>query len=184
MEEIDLIVNGFKFPSYKEAKVAMKEKETIDTIKERLDMDNPKAVYQIYEKLIQKEIFKTIVGYSFLWELRHLLVTEFMYNEDELSVTVIPKQLEYDKVTEFNNGVLEHKVKDLLIVKKRMTITIFALAFMIVAMFVIAAVNPNVGYINAENKVLDKYSAWQEDLEQREQVIKEKEEELGISLDK
>ena len=175
MEQKDLIVCGFKFSSFKEAQVAIKEKKTIETIRERLDMNNPESVYQIHEKLIQRELFKTIVGYSFLLELRHLLVTEYMYNEDDLSVAVIPKQLEYDEVNELNKGVLEQKVQDLLIVKKRMAITIFALAFMVVAMFVIAAINPNVGYINAENKVLNKYSAWQEDLEQREQIVKEKE---------
>lgn len=180
MDEKDLIVDGFKLPSYKEAQLALKEKENIETIKARLDMSNGSAIYQIYEKLIQREMFKTIVGYSFLNELRHLLVTEFLYNEEDLPIVVLPERLEYDKVNELNKGVLETKIQDLLQVKKRMLIVIAALVFMVVAMFVIAAINPNVGYINTENKILNKYSAWQEDLEQREQVIKEKEAELGI----
>ena len=75
---------------------------------------------------------------------------------------------------------MEMKIQQLQLVKKRMSIVIAALAFMVIAMFVIAAVNPNVGYVNTERKVVDKYSAWQEDLEQREQVVKEKEKELNI----
>lgn len=180
MDDSNLIVDGFKMPSYKEAQLALKEKENIATIKERLDMSNGSAVYQIYEKLIQREMFKTIVGYCFLNELRHLLVTEFMYNESDLSNVVLPKQMEFDKVNELNKGVLDTKIQELMQIKKRLQIIIFALAFMVIAMFVIAAVNPNAGYINAENKILNKYSAWQEDLEQREQLIKEKEAELGI----
>lgn len=57
---------------------------------------------------------------------------------------------------------------------------IVALLVMVVAMFVIAAVNPNTGYINTENKILNKYATWQEELEEREQAVKEKEEELNI----
>lgn len=180
MEQKDLIVDGFQFPSFKEVQVARKEKESIDTIRQRLDLKNPEAVYQIYEKLIEREMFKTIIGYNFLLELRHFLVTEFGYNEDELSVVVIPKRMEYDKVSELNKGVLENKISNLLMVKKRMTITIVALVFMVVAMFVIAAMNPNAEYINVENKVLNKYSAWQEDLERREQAVKDKEAQLDI----
>ncbi len=180
MEQKDLIVDGFRFPSYKEARLALKEKENINMIRQKLDFNNDRAVYQLYEKLIQRDMFKTIVGYSFLNELRHLLVTEFMYNEDDLTVIVLPRQLEYDKVNEMNRRVLDGKLTELARQKTRLQIVVFALAFMVVAMFVIAALNPNTGYINAENKVLNKYSAWQEDLEQREQVIKEKEAELGI----
>jgi len=55
------------------------------------------------------------------------------------------------------------------------------LIFIIVGMFIIAAVNPNVGYINTENKILNKYSAWQEDLERREAAVKEKEEQLDMN---
>ena len=35
-----------------------------------------------------------------------------------------------------------------------------------------------------ENKILNKYAAWQEDLEQREKAIEEKEEELNIDSKK
>ena len=68
-----------------------------------------------------------------------------------------------------------------MMIKTRMTITIVALIFIIVGMFIIAAVNPNVGYINTENKILNKYSAWQEDLERREAAVKEKEEQLKMN---
>lgn len=180
MDKEKLIVDGFQLSSYKEAQLAMKEKETIDAIKSKLDMTNGSALYQIREKLIQREMFQTIVGYSFLNELRHLLVTEFMYNEEDVSVVILPKQMEFDKVKDFNKGIYEGKLYELQQKKNRLQFVVIILIIMVVAMFVIAAINPNTGYINAENKVLNKYAAWQEDLEQREQVIKEKEAELGI----
>lgn len=145
-------------------------------------MTEASAVYDLYTKLIERDMFKTMIGYSFLYELHTLLVSEFGYEEEELLAVTLPKRMEYDKVNELNQGVLEQKVKDLMLVKKRMSIVIVALAIMVVAMFVIAAVNPNVGYVNTENKILNKYSAWQEDLEKREQAVKEKEAELNMNL--
>ena len=86
--------------------------------------------------------------------------------------------MEYDSVTEINQGVLKNRFEHLLVVKQRMSIVIVALVIMVVGMFVIAVINPNAGYVNTENKVLNKYSAWEEDLQQREQAVKEKEEQL------
>ncbi len=181
MEDNSLIVDGYVFSSYKEAQMALKEKETIQAIQNRIDENDADAMYQLYEKMVQRDMFKTIIGYSFLWELRHHLVTDCLYNEEDLSLVTLPKKMEYDKVSELNKGILESKIEHLLLIKKRMTIVIFALVFMIVVMFVIAAINPNAGYINVENKVLNKYSSWQENLEQRERAIKEKEAELNIN---
>ena len=92
--------------------------------------------------------------------------------------------MEYDKVSEINQGKMEAQIQALLLIKKRMAIVIAALAVMVLSMFVIAAVNPNVGYINTEKKILNKYSAWEEDLKQREQAIKEKEEQFSTKSKK
>lgn len=188
MENESLIVEGFVFSTMKEAQIAMKEQKNIEVIRERTEFSNPEAVYELYVKLLERNMFKTIIGYSFLYELRNILITEFSYDEQELPTIHLPQNMEYDKVSRLNQGVMEVKIEQLLLVKKRMSIVIAALAFMVIAMFVIAAVNPNVGYVNTERKVVDKYSAWQEnleqteqDLKQREQAVKEKEKELNIN---
>lgn len=175
------IVDGFVFPSYQEAQIALKEWNNISVIRERTAQLEGGAVYELYVKLIERKMFNTMVGYSFLHELRQRLITEFSYPEEELPTVELPKRMEYDRVKEMNQGVLEGKLQQLLLQKKRMTITIAALVFMVVAMFVIAAVNPNVGYVNYKNKVLNQYSAWEEDLERREQAVKDKEQELNIN---
>ena len=119
------------------------------------------------------------MGYSFLYELRKKLITEFDYEETALPTAALPKRMEYDRVKELNQGVLASKYERLQVTQKRLQIVVVALVIMVVAMFVIAAINPNAGYLNVENKVVDKYAAWQEELEQREQAVKEKEAELN-----
>ncbi|MBR1864971.1 MAG: hypothetical protein IJ801_00535 [Lachnospiraceae bacterium] len=180
MEKESLVVDGFLFPGNKEAQIALKEKKNIEVIREKTPLTDSQAVYELYTKLIERDMFKTMVGYSFLYEMRYRLINEFGYGEEELPTVVLPKRMNYDKVEELNKGVLETKLQDLLLTKKRMSIVIVALAFMVVAMFVLAAVNPNVGYINTENKVINKYEAWQEELEKREQAVKERELELNM----
>lgn len=178
MDKNSLIVEGFVFSSYKEAQTALKEQKNIEIIRQRTPFSDSRAVYELYAKLIERDMFKTMVGYSFLYELRQHLLTDFGYDEAELPTVIIPKRMEYDKVREMNQGVLEAKLQRVLQIKKRMAIVITALVIMVLGMFVIAAVNPNVGYVNTENKILNKYSAWEEELEQREEAVKEKEEKL------
>ena len=180
MDKESLIVEGFVFPSYKEAQIAQKEQVNIEAIRKRLHGADGKTIYELYCKLMERDMFHTMVGYSFLYELRHQLMEQYGYREQELPDIVLPKHLEYDKVTQLNQGKMETRIQQLMIIKTRMTITIVALLFIIVGMFIIAAVNPNVGYVNTENKILNKYSAWEEDLKQREAIVKEKEEQLNI----
>ena len=180
MEQDTLVVDGFVFPSYKEAQIAIKEQKNIEVIRTQTASSDGEAMHELYVKLLERNMFKTVVGFSYLYELRRHLTDEFGYDEQELPEVTLPKRMQYDTVSEINQGVLESKIQQLMLIKKRMTIVIVALIFMVVAMFVIAAINPNVGYINTENKIINKYEVWQQELEQREKTVQEKEAELGI----
>ena len=183
MEKNSLIVDGFAFQSAKDAENALREQQNIEIIREKAVLSDSSAVYELYEKLIERDMFKSIVGYSFLYELRYRLIHDFGYEEEELSAITIPKRMEYDTSHEKKQSALEKQLQQLTLVKKRMTIVIVALVFMIISMFVIAVINPNTGYANTENKIINKYAAWQEELEERERAVKEKEAELNIQLD-
>ena len=83
MDTKSRLVDGFVFPSFKEAQIAIKEQQNIEVIRQRTPYTNPQAVYELYVKLIERSIFKTVVGYSYLHELRHLLLSEYHYTEEE-----------------------------------------------------------------------------------------------------
>ena len=181
MDKESLIVEGFVFPSYKEAQIAQKEQVNIEAIRKRINGSDGKTTYELYCKLMERDMFKTMVGYSFMYEIRHRLMEDFGYQEQDIPNIVLPKRMEYDKVAQINQGKMETKIQHLLMVKTRMTITIIALILVIVGMFVIATINPNVGYVNTRNKILNEYSAWQAELERREEAVKEKEAQLNIN---
>ena len=178
MDTQSRVVDGFVFPSFKEAQIALREQQNIEVIKQRMSNSQPQDLYELYQKLIERNMFKTVVGYSFLNDFLHRFIDECLFEEDMLSDIEIPKRMEYDSLNEINQSVLKNKFEHVQNVKNRMAIVIVALILMVVGMFVIAVINPNAEYVNTENKVLNKYSAWEEDLKQREQAVKEKEEQL------
>ncbi|MCM1159388.1 MAG: hypothetical protein NC300_11810 [Bacteroidales bacterium] len=180
MDKDSLVVDGFVFSSQTEARIALKEKENIEVLRQRMISADGSAVYELYHKLIERDMFKTVIGYSFLSELRQRLLMEFQYDEEELVSVKLPRQMEYNNISAMNQKNMQLEVSRLEETKRKMSIVIVALLVMVIAMFVIAAVNPNAGYINTERKVINKYSAWEEELTQREKEVKEKEQQLNI----
>lgn len=81
----------------------------------------------------------------------------------------------------------EHKQKKLLEkYRKSFQISLFfaiVFAVVVVGMFIITFLSKdNVNIINYENKLIDRYEAWEQELQQREEAIKQKEAELGITI--
>ncbi len=180
MDKEELIVKGFLFPNYKEAQVAKKELKNIEVIRTKTDFSNKNALIELYNKLIEKNFFRTVIGYEFLSEIRGMLTEDYYCSEDQLPSIKISYMNPSDQVKVMNIERLEEKADKDKAMIKRLSIAVIALVVIIIGMFFIAATNKNVGYINTENKILDKYAGWQEELENREKAVIEKEAELGI----
>ena len=65
MDKETLIVDGFEFPSFGEAKTAMEEKKNIEVIRERMPVNSGKACFDLYTKLIERDMFKPLWGTVF-----------------------------------------------------------------------------------------------------------------------
>ena len=53
-------------------------------------------------------------------------------------------------------------------------VTSLILLISVVSMMLLAATSDNVNILNYENKLIDKYSSWEQELEEREQAVKER----------
>ena len=58
-------------------------------------------------------------------------------------------------------------------------ITIIILALCVILMFIIMGTSGTPTILNYENKLIDKYETWEQELEQRETAVKERERQLG-----
>lgn len=175
---------GFLFETKEEAELAERELEGIRYIKTKTDMENPEMVFQVYDNLVTQGLFETPVGYCFLNELReYLLRIPAIQNSDIKDIPIIRKKEE--KKSKAGNE--EPKKKKAEKSKKErqernvdyksrcrlfMTITLI-LAISVITMMFLASTADNVNILNYENKLLDKYSAWEQELEEREAAVKE-----------
>lgn len=181
----DYVVDGYYFRTKETALEAQNELNAIKYVSMKTDLKDPKQVYLLYNKLLEKELFKTIVGIGYLKKLQ-----DFLYVSDEIPNDKIqPISVDYElqellkgrrEITR-NKSVInklkkeKKKYNDMFIKAIIVNVVLVAvIAFMII--ITLTSKNPNI--MDYENKLQNKYSTWQEELESQEESIKEREEEL------
>ena len=189
---------GFVFRTKKEAELAQREIEGTKYLRQKLDMENPNAVFSIYQNLIEQDLFETPVGYCFLKELRdYLLMIPAISNEEVLAIPIRYPQTEEEEKKQKKEQKKEErkerqkekeKAKNRKEQKKEgknykgrcqfFMVTSLILLISVVSMMLLAATSDNVNILNYENKLIDKYSSWEQELEEREQAVKEQEQAL------
>ncbi len=178
-----LVVDGFIFRSKREFDKAKKEYETIKELKQKIDMNNQENLIELYNRLVSKRYFQTPVGLSFLHELRVFLKE----GNDNVSVAYVPVVSSggVKNRSEQNRQYMElqKQYNKQSMTKNRLILAIVSMIIVIVGMIFIMATNENVGYFNAEEKVLNKYSAWEERLQKWEEELTIREDKL-LELEK
>ncbi len=190
---------GFVFRTKKEAELAQREIEGTKYLRQKLDMENPNAVFSIYQTLIEQDLFETPVGYCFLKELRdYLLMIPAISNEEVLAIPIRYPQTEEEEKKQKKEQKKEEQRKERQREKEKaknkkeqkkegknykgrcqfFMVTSLILLISVVSMMLLAATSDNVNILNYENKLIDKYSSWEQELEEREQAVKEQEQAL------
>lgn len=190
---------GFVFRTKKEAELAQREIEGTKYLRQKLDMENPNAVFSIYQNLIEQDLFETPVGYCFLKELRdYLLMIPAISNEEVLAIPIRYPQTEEEEKKQKKEQKKEEQRKERQREKEKaknkkeqkkegknykgrcqfFMVTSLILLISVVSMMLLAATSDSVNILNYENKLIDKYSSWEQELEEREQAVKEQEQAL------
>lgn len=179
----DNSLDGYLFFDENDFKRAQKEKQMIDTLKASLKPDDPEAMCQIYNRLVDKHCFVTPIGLDFLHEMRGYLVDTM--GDAMLQPVPVPKRYVIKKQASGMMNRKEEKLQNendtLKAQKNKLVIAVVTLCIIVVGMIFIVASNDNLGYFNAEEKVLNKYAAWQERLQTWEEQLNEREEMLENS---
>ena len=158
-------INGFVFTDEAEAEQAKKEAHGIHYVEERADMHHPETVLEIYNKMVKQELFETAVGFTYLKELQEYLIQNpSINNSDILPISV-------------THPVLEESLRKKLRIsaKNRASEKKASLAVSVIGMFIVASTSDSPTIINYENKLIDKYAAWEQELDEREAALKERE---------
>lgn len=176
---------GYIFSTEADAKLARAEEQKIKYLEERIDYNAPDSIKYIYEKAIQERIFKTPVGLQYLKHLQDFLLEQ--PDLDLENIAAIPLDVTFSGIKEQARSARQKNLSgkgDLNKEKSAFIISVISnvlLAIAICAMFAISLKSDQPNIFNYERALRDKYSSWEQELTEREQVIREKELELKLN---
>jgi hypothetical protein len=187
-ENTTLSVGGYRFFTEKDARLAQAEQQKIEYLEARIDYSAPESIRYIYEQTIQERLFKTPVGLRYLEKLRSYLLEQ--PGMEPGSVMDIPLYMTFDgELRDHGNPARERVTpskKEKEREKNRFTLSVILnvlLVMAICAMFYISFVSEQPNIVNYERVLTSKYASWEQELTQREELIREKERELKINAD-
>lgn len=180
------MVGGYEFASKEEAQLARDELNAIKYVSAKTNSKDPKQVFALYNKIIERKLFSTHVGMNYLKSLQ-----TFLYKSSEIpndKIQPIPINVEAAEEinirrerSEFKSELRELSIK----VAKyknnfvRVMIVNVILVIIIVAMFIILNMSSNPNIINYEVNIQNKYAQWQEQLQSQDASLKARENELN-----
>ena len=180
------IIDGFSFADDADVSLASSEIEKIKYIAGKMNMDNPRGVLAVYDKLITSGIFVTPVGYEYLRTLQSYLYKCKDIPDD--AVKEIPVPIPYTRALNLRSEERDERMqaerqmrtlrKTFRTEYKVSLIVNIILIIMVIAMFVITLKAENPNMINYRTAILNQYSEWEQELNEREAAIKQRELEL------
>lgn len=175
-----LIVDGYLYGNEDDVKLAKEEKKTAEYLETKINYDDIQTTLRIYNKAIKDKIFKTPAGFEFLKKMRNEMIKRGMPEEN---IGGIPLYKVFSK-EEDNKPVRIFQVKENNDgTKEMLRFSLWAnigLIIIVIGMFIITIIGENVNILNYRYKIENEYSVWQQELEEREAVIREKEAELRL----
>ncbi len=199
------IIGNYAFYEKEEYEKALNEEKAILYLRDVSKLEDPLQALKVYQQIISKNLFTTPIGIEFLTEMH-----EFLKNNDKTqNATIHPVPLYLGNAKPVKDGIvavdslkselrmnrmesdIEFRLRQTKEKYKRLQGTAFymgcAIAFLItliVMMFVITTNSNNVNILNYENRLLDKYATWEQELNDREDALREEERQLAIEKEK
>ena len=185
------IVEGFVFENEEEYQLALKDAELFDILWNKIKKSDRNVATELYDTLLTSDKIKTVVGMYNVKMLQNYLIQNGYVSESEInpivgfvgrkvSTTDAMKSYEYSNRMKY---MVNQKVNDKLEKYKAtvatLKVVVLILAVVIAVMFVVQANGGTANYASAKEAVIDEYSEWEQDLNDREKEVKEKEEELN-----
>lgn len=173
----ELEVDGFLFSNMEDAELALKEKKQVEYLKTHMDLSASKNMLMVYEKANKEHLFRTPIGISYLQELRNQLLKAGV-GEENLSSICLYANFEprlRTRTEPARQRSVQSKKEEL---KKKFHISILLnvlLAAAVIAMFWMAVKSNQPNILNYEKALQNRYAAWEQELTERENVIREKE---------
>jgi len=188
------LVGGIAFTDMKQAKLAQIEQKRIEILDEKLNYNDIEAVANVYKKARDNRTFQTPVGITYMLRLYDWLIKNKYEGVDKMYV-IMDQASEKAEVDDLEKGLLSErdelwksrldaKNKKLNATAMKLRTSVFVnivLVVLVIVLFIISQTGNNPTILNYKTKIINQYSAWEQELQEREQAVEEKETRLGIS---
>ena len=181
------IVEGYLFGSPADAEQARAERKKALYFETKLEGKPVKSIQAVYDKMLEEKVFTTPVGWEYLKQLQEeilksdispdqvrpiTLYTGFTYRVQEDAQKAAIRQAE---------AIAQRKEKKDYRFRVSLCVN-FLLAVLVAGMFLITLKSDNPNILNYKQVLTNQYASWEQNLTERENRIREKEQELlGIS---
>lgn len=184
--EEKFMVGGYEFATKEEAQLAKDELNAIKYLSQKTNSKDPKQVYSLYNKIIERKLFSTHVGMNYLKNLQTFLYKSSEIPNDKIQPIPINAETQDEINIRRERSEFKSELRDMSIkVAKyknnftRVMIINVVLVIIIIAMFVILNTSSNPNIINYEVNIQNKYSQWQEQLQSQEESLNARENALN-----
>ncbi len=183
MNEDELVVGGYRFGTVADAETARMEQKKIVNVERHLDYRKPENVLLVYNKAIDNRVFLTPLGISYLHRMQDQMVKCGVPKE---KIKPIPMYATFSNKTENNSSIRRSMTSrgQKMEFKGRFITSVCVnvlLAAALAAMIVLAYVSDVPTIVNYKTAILNEYSAWEQELTDREQAVREAERALDMS---
>ena len=147
-------------------------------IESKINYDDLQTTLKIYEKAVKEKVFRTPAGNEFLKKMRSEMIKRGMPVDKIPPIPlyqVFSKEVETRPIRIFQVKESKDDSKEML--QKSIWLNI-GLIILVIGMFLITMFGENTNIINYRYKIENEYSVWQQELEARETIIREKEAQL------
>ena len=189
MAEVLYEYAGYVFSSSAEMELAKKEAAGIQHINSKINYDDATSLLAIYNKLLERDLFTTVVGIDFLRNIRKILMEEYDYSSAELKsvpvhLTGISKEElkvneQIKKTVKKSDNQKKEKPKKVINISmlKPLIVVVAIAAILVVIVFIqfrVYSDSENLNILNYKARLERQYESWEEDLTERERVLNEK----------
>lgn len=187
-EKNEYYVEGYRFQTIEDADRARLEQKQTAYFEGKLRGRDAANILAVYDKILDEKVFVTPVGWNYVISLQEKLR---LLGIQEEKIRPLPVYITFQHE---ENTLDRNPVRDRIKASRKKkpqerklfisTLVNVFLGFLVLAMFVITLRGSTPNVINYKIALTNQYAAWEQELTQREKAVKEKEQELGIDVDK
>lgn len=183
-ENSNYIVGGYCFGSAEDAEMARQEAKKVEYLEQHMDYGKTENIFLVYQKAIESRIFQTPIGWEYLKKLQRKMKDQGKTEEEipPIALYTVFAHRVGDQIKVPAPRIAEKKKETW---KGKLAVSVLInvlLAAAVGAMFFIATTSENPNVLNYEKAIVNKYAVWEQELSQREDALREREQKLSEEL--